>query len=56
MVKGNGNGRKIPFSPVYGYATEEQYKMLQGMKDGADYKQLKKIIAEQTKRKGLMDN
>ena len=42
----------IPYSPVYGYATKEQYERLQELKDGADLKQLRKIIAEQTKRKG----
>lgn len=46
--------KQIPYHLAYGYATPEQIEKLKELKDGTDYKQLWKIIEEQTKKKGNM--
>ena len=44
----------IPFHPAYGYVTPEQIARLNELKDGTEYKTLKKQIELQTRLKGKM--
>lgn len=45
----------IPKHPAYGYATEEQIEKLKTLGLGADFDEVWKQIAIQTKKKGIMD-
>lgn len=44
--------KRIPYHPIRGYATQEQWEKLQVLKIGVDMDYLIKQIKDQTKSKG----